>query len=437
MRNSRAAAAIVGLVAIAAVVAVYILDHQRLRFPIVEDGPYRLQAEVSDAAGVMPGQGQTVRVAGVRIGDIAKVELRRGRALVSLDIDQRYRNVIRTDARALLRPKTALKDMFLEVMPGTRGAPVAREGWTMPVGNTLPDIDPDEVFAGLDADTRAYLQLLLQGAGEGLDGRAAQLGDLMRRFEPLHRDLARVNSAVAGRRADLRRVVRTLRLLNEEVAGSDDALAELVDASARTFRGFATEQRNVSASIAELPSALRESTRALRDARALAGELRPAAEALRPPVRRLRAVNEQLTAFGREATPLFERDVRPFVREAAPLLERLRPAARRLDASAGGLRRSAAVLNHLFNMLAYNPRGKEGPDVAGRDEGILFLLAWGGHQAVSAFSQADAHGAIRSLTSGGTCYTLRSIARARPELEFVTDLTGVLTDPAVCGGAGS
>ena len=92
------------------------------------------------------------------------------------------------------------------------------------------------------------------------------------------------------------------------------------------------------------------------------------------------------------------------------------------------------MLNHLFNMLAFNPRGKEGPEVAGRNEGLLFLLAWGGHQAVSAFSQADAHGVVRALTTGGTCYTLRSLARAQPEIEFLADLTGVLTDPNVCGG---
>jgi ABC-type transporter Mla subunit MlaD len=245
-----------------------------------------------------------------------------------------------------------------------------------------------------------------------------------------------VSGAVASRRQDVRRLVRTLRLLDQEVAGQHDALAELVSASAQTFKGFAAEDANVSASVAELPAALRTTSDALHRVRAMAGELRPAADALRPPVRRLDDVNGAVTALGREATPQLQRTIRPFVRSAAPLLARLAPAAGGLARSAPDLTRSAAVLNRLFNMLAYNPRDREGPNVAGRNEGLLFALAWGAHQVVSAYSQSDAHGVIRALTTGGTCYSLRSEAQLQPELEFLLDLTGVLTDPAVCGGRG-
>src|SRR3712207_2511876 len=112
--------------------------------------------------------------------------LREGRALVTLEIDPKYRDVIREDAQALLRPKTALKDMFVEITPG-RGK-VAREGHVLPVENTLPDVNPDEVFAALDQDTRDYVQLLVNGAGQGLKGRGDELRELFKRFEPTHRD---------------------------------------------------------------------------------------------------------------------------------------------------------------------------------------------------------------------------------------------------------
>ena len=51
----------------------------------------------------------------------------------------------------------------MEVDPG-RGKPVP-EGGTIPVANTLPDINPDEIYSALDADTRPYLKLLVTGAG--------------------------------------------------------------------------------------------------------------------------------------------------------------------------------------------------------------------------------------------------------------------------------
>ena len=71
-------AAIVGLAVIALGVAGYVLAHQRLRFPIIQSSPYKLKAEFSTAQAVTPGQGQTVRVSGVRIGDVSGVDALRG-----------------------------------------------------------------------------------------------------------------------------------------------------------------------------------------------------------------------------------------------------------------------------------------------------------------------------------------------------------------------
>ena len=55
-------------------------SNQRLRFPLIEEKPFALEAEFQTAQAVTPGQGQTVRVSGVRIGDISKVELEDGPA---------------------------------------------------------------------------------------------------------------------------------------------------------------------------------------------------------------------------------------------------------------------------------------------------------------------------------------------------------------------
>src|SRR5690606_38624393 len=80
-KNLRPALAILGLAAIAAAVAFYVLDNQRLRFPW-DPAPTRMYVEFDNAQAVTPGQGQTVQVAGVEIGDIAAVELEEGRAIV-------------------------------------------------------------------------------------------------------------------------------------------------------------------------------------------------------------------------------------------------------------------------------------------------------------------------------------------------------------------
>ena len=61
-------AAIVVLFVIAIAVAGYVLHNERLRFPFLQESPFTLKAEMATAQAVVAGQGQTVRVAGVRIG---------------------------------------------------------------------------------------------------------------------------------------------------------------------------------------------------------------------------------------------------------------------------------------------------------------------------------------------------------------------------------
>ena len=136
-----ALAAILALIAVAAGVGGYILANQRLRFPLVEEAPMRLKAELATAQAVTPGQGQTVRVSGVQIGEIGEGRARgRARASSSSRSSRSTRALIREDATALLRPKTALKDMFLEVDPGA-GKPL-EEGDTVPARQHDPGREP-------------------------------------------------------------------------------------------------------------------------------------------------------------------------------------------------------------------------------------------------------------------------------------------------------
>jgi phospholipid/cholesterol/gamma-HCH transport system substrate-binding protein len=429
--HARAVVAIVFLVAVAAVVSVFILDRQRMRFPW-EESPYVLQAEFSTAQAVVAGQGQTVRVSGVRIGDVGNVKLRNGRAIVEMQIDPEYRGMIHTDATALLRPRTGLKDMFIDLRPGSSEAPVAREHWTLPIAATAPDVNLDEVLAMLDGDTRDYLKLLLSDAGRGLEGRGPDLREVFRRFEPTHRDIARVNTAVAERRRNLRHLISSLNELNGALASRGKDLTGLVDSSEAVLRQFAAEQANVSSAVRELPSTLAQTTDTLGRVQRFGEVLGPAAQRLIPAARALPAANAAIVPLAKEGTPLLRDDIRPFVREARPVVRDLRPSAKGLAGATPALTRSFAQLNAFFNMLAYNPGGREAPS-ADRQEGYLFWLAWLQHLGIQLFSTADAHGVFRPVTLAAPCSVAKQLVTEHKELEFLTLLTGVLTDPSACG----
>ncbi len=396
--------AILGLFVVALGIAAYILDQQRFRFPLVEDKPQVIRVELQDAQAVTPGQGQTVRVAGVKIGSIGAVEVEDGIAVVDMEIDKAYEGLIREDATALLRPKTALKDMFLEVEPGQGKA--LGEGDRIPVANTAPDVDPDEVFSALDADTRDYLKLLISAGGKGLEGRGEDLRKTFQRLEPLHRDLDRLNSAVALRRESLKRLVHDYSEIVDELGGKDEELTQLVTASNEVFSALAEEDTNVAATVRKLPGALRQTESTLTKVEAFGNRLGPALNALRPPFRRLEETNAAVLPFVREAAPIVEDQIRPFTRATRPYVSRLGGAARTTVRALPDLTKSFDELNRFFNIGAYNPGGAEGltGDLARdreREEGMLYWLAWVSQTGVSLFNTSDANGPFRRTTLCG------------------------------------
>ncbi|HEY1357455.1 MAG TPA: MlaD family protein [Thermoleophilaceae bacterium] len=397
--------AVLGLVIVALGVSGYILSQQRLRFPFIEKKPKEIQAEFQSSQAVLPGQGQTVRVAGVEIGEIGGVQLKNGVAVVKLEIKPKYKNVIRRDATVLLRPKTPLKDMFMEVSPGS--GKVLPEGGTLPVANSLPDVNPDEVYEALDSDARDYLKLLVVGGGKGLQNRGGDLREVFRRLGPLHRDLARVTQASARRRHALKRLVHNYSELVTELGRHRDDLSRVVTASRDVFSATASQDTNISSAVAQLPGTLRRTEATLNQVDRFAPLLRSSLQSLRPAIRRLAPTNAAVRPLLEDTEPALRKQIRPFVRRATPYAKNLSAAAKDTVRGLPDLTTSVSELNRFFNMGAYNPGGAEGlsgKSVAqqrNRQEGFLYWLAWTAQNGVSLFNTADAQGPWRRLTICG------------------------------------
>src|SRR5205085_12081117 len=87
--------------------------------------------------------------------------------------------------------------------------------------------------------------------------------------------------------------------------------------------------------------------------------LRTSLESLRPAFRQLDATNRQVLPFVTEATPILRDQIRPFVQIARPYVQDLRPAAKGLATAIPDLVQSLFELNRFFNMVAFNPGGRE------------------------------------------------------------------------------
>jgi phospholipid/cholesterol/gamma-HCH transport system substrate-binding protein len=418
--------AILVLVVLAFGVAAFILTHQRFYLPgwvpVIGSDFFELKGEFQTAQSVMPGQGQTVDIAGVPIGDVKSVELKNGRAVVTMTIKKKYSDDVYKDASMLLRPKTGLNDMIVELTPGTRAAGRAPDGYTVPIRNTLPNVNLEEFFAVFDRDTRDYLRLLLNGGGKGLAGRGEDLSAVLRRFDPTNRDILRITREVGKRRKNLARLIHSFQQLATALGARDKQLARWVNSSSAVFQSFARQERGLRDTVKLLPAALRSTNRALVSANNVATDLGPAARDLLPGAKALAPSSRASQKFFRAVVDPLKNQIRPFARDAQPTVKLLRPANRDLAAVTPDLRKSFNVLNVFLNEWAYNPPGPA--------EGFFFYTLWGAHIAASVYSTQDAHAPVQRgliLTTCRSLGVLQNVTKIDPQLATIIELTNLPT----------
>jgi phospholipid/cholesterol/gamma-HCH transport system substrate-binding protein len=413
--------AMVVLAVIAIFVGGYILSNQRFYLPgwvpFVGTDFFTLKAEMQTAQAITPGQGQTVAMSGVPVGEISGVELKNGRAVVTMSIRAKYADDIHRNATILSRPKTGLNDMLLQLDPGTRNAGKAPDGYTLPVSQTLPNVNPDEVLASLDTGTRDYLKLLIGGAGEGLDGNAENLSNTFRRFEPTSRDIDKITKQLSYRQRYIARNITNLKKISQALAGNDQQLSAWVSSANDVFSDFASQDRNLRAAIAELTTALQATNSAVQSADTLGKVLGPTLDELQPFARGLYPTSIASQDFFNETTDVLKDQLRPFSTKVQPEVAQLRPTSARLAKANPEVSGALDELNYIFDTLAYEPSGKP--------NSYLFFLGWLNHISALTFTNQDAIGPVRRgvfITNCNNATVLHQIKKDNTPLGTLTNL---------------
>jgi phospholipid/cholesterol/gamma-HCH transport system substrate-binding protein len=419
------------MIATGLLVGSYLLAHERIAWPSWVPGLgkdyFYVNAKFNTAAGVLPGQGNAVTIAGVKVGEISGEKVQDGQAVLKLRLDAKYGHV-HPDATLLLRPKTALKDMVAELDPGTKGAEV-QDGDTLGISSTEPDVNLDEILTGLDADTRAALGALLQGAGTALDGEGGrQLASTLKRFEPLSRHAAEAQKLVAQRRVKLRHLMGNLSLLAQELGARDKDLGQFVNSSAAVFRHFDAQNDKLGETLSLLPTALQKSDKALGKLDDLGSTLKTGLKALQPAAKSLGPTLRDTQPFLKETTPVIKDSLRPFTREAQPTAAKLVPAAGRFAKATPHLDTLTTMLNDLLAELAHDPPGS---GVHGNS--YLYYVPWANHNTNSVMAAQDGIGPVRHslvlVNCGGLAFFDSLTRKGNDDNPFLTTLSKLLNEP--------
>src|SRR3954471_20120556 len=192
--------------------------------------PFQLKAAVRSANNLQ--KASPVRIAGVNVGKVKKVEaIRGGGAIVTMEIDKPGLP-IHKDAQLKIRPRIFLEgNFFVDIQPGTPNAPSFHTGDTVPVQQTSTPVQFGQLLTALQSDTRQDLQTLLyEYARKGLGNGGAKAYNKGLAAAPDSLRLASIaNQATLGQKPhDLSNLERGQQRLFHSLSANPAALKDLV-----------------------------------------------------------------------------------------------------------------------------------------------------------------------------------------------------------------
>ncbi len=326
-----------------------------------ESGGYRVRAIFDNGAFMV--NGEQVRVAGANVGEIESVGVtmpdetvayregkpveKPGKAIIVMKITDPGFHDWRQDASCLIRPQSLIGEKFVDCRPTLPRAPGAKRPpplrkipsgepgageYLLPLGNNGTSVDPDLIN---DINTLPYAQrfrLILNELGAGLAGRGKDIEVLVKRANPVLRDVDRAFGILSAQRnqlaqlaSDSEQILRPLSRERSHVAGfiaNSGAAAEAsaekgpeLEAALQKFPTFLREFRQTMTSLKSFSDA---GTPVFEDFGTAAPSLTDATKTLTPFSEALTVALKSLGNAGEASGPYFAK-ADPVVRTAATL----------------------------------------------------------------------------------------------------------------------
>jgi phospholipid/cholesterol/gamma-HCH transport system substrate-binding protein len=296
-------------------------------------GGYRVKARFLNAGQLV--KGNPVQVGGIPVGSVEGIRITDdGQAEIELSIDDEHaplRRGTRAEIRQFSQSGLANRYIDLKLPPHTEAE--IPDGGVIGADQTVTQVDLDELYNTLDAETRRSLQGFFKGSADQFRGRAreANIG-----FEYLNPALSTASRLAAELTKDTplleRFLVDSSRLVTTLAERRDD-LAGLVGNLGATTRALGSQKAALAESIGRLPPFMRRANTTFVNLRSTLDETAPLVEAAKPVAKRLGPFLSQARAFAADAEPTV-RDLSVTIRRRGPgndlidLLHSLPPLAR-------------------------------------------------------------------------------------------------------------
>jgi phospholipid/cholesterol/gamma-HCH transport system substrate-binding protein len=217
---------------------------------------YRVRAVFDNGGFMVPGE--EVRVAGANVGEIESVDVsmpdepvayengkqvaKPGKAIIVMNITDPGFQDFRQDATCLIRPQSLIGEKFVDCRttlpraPGSEPAPPLKqipdgepgEGqYLLPLGSNGTSVDPDLINDIYSLPYAQRFRLILNELGGGLAGRGEDLEVLVKRANPVLRDVDRLFGILSAQRKEL-----------AQLAGDSDEILGPLSRERQAVAGF-------------------------------------------------------------------------------------------------------------------------------------------------------------------------------------------------------
>ena len=229
---------------------------------------FQINAVFRSANSIRPGS--PVRVAGVNVGKVVEVTRYKNSDSANVKMEMEEAGLpVHADAQLKIRPRIFLEgNFFVDLSPGTPGAPEVSDGGTIPVTQTSTPVQLDQILTSLQFNTREDLQVLLTQLGVGFNTKPtpeenAKLDPEVQNTtggEALNRSLkysakaekgtALVNQGFLGNnRNELSGVIRGLAKTTTQLGANQATLADFVTNFNSTLEAFGSNQADLASTI--------------------------------------------------------------------------------------------------------------------------------------------------------------------------------------------
>jgi ABC-type transporter Mla subunit MlaD len=343
------------------------------------DDGYRVRAVFDNGAFMV--KGEQVRVAGANVGTIESVDVSMpgqtvayrdgkpvavpGKAIIVMEITDPGFQDFRSDASCQIRPQSLIGEKFVDCRPtlprapGSQPAPPLKEipdgeegagQYLLPLGRNGASVDPDLIN---DIQTLPYAQrfrLIFNELGAGFAGRGDDLEVLVKRANPVLRDIDRLFGILSSQRDRLAQLASDSDEILGPLARERSHVAGFFSNAGAAAQASSERGAQLEASLRKFPTFLREFKLTMRSLQGFSDAAAPVFADLGKAAPSLTDATRTLTPFS-EATTVSLKSLGETGEESGPIFREADPVVRKArDVAVSGVSPTGELAKLLVNI---------------------------------------------------------------------------------------